>query len=37
MSAKRVLLVFGKMNRGGAETLAMNIFRCVDREKIVFD
>lgn len=37
MSAKRVLLVFGKMNRGGAETLAMNIFRCVDREKITFD
>lgn len=37
MSAKRVLLVFGKMNRGGAETLAMNIFRSVDREKLVFD
>ncbi len=34
---KRVLLVFGKMNRGGAETLAMNIFRNVDRSKVVFD
>ena len=35
--AKRVLLVFGKMNRGGAETLAMNIFRNVDRNRLVFD
>ena len=34
---KRILLVFGKMNRGGAETLAMNIFRNIDRQKIMFD
>ena len=33
----RVLLVFGKLNRGGAETLAMNIFRKIDRDKIIFD
>ena len=34
---KRILLVFGKMNRGGAETLAMNIYRNIDRDKIQFD
>ena len=33
----RILLVFGQLNRGGAETLAMNIFRNVDRNKLVFD
>jgi glycosyltransferase involved in cell wall biosynthesis len=35
--AKRVLHVFGKMNRGGAETLFMNIYRTVDRDNIQFD
>ncbi len=34
---KRVLLVFGKLNRGGAETLAMNIYRNIDRAKLQFD
>lgn len=34
---KRVLLVFGRMNRGGAETLAMNIYRNIDRSKLQFD
>jgi len=36
-NAERILLVFGKMNRGGAETLAMNIYRNIDRSKIQFD
>lgn len=36
-SPARVLLVFGWLNRGGAETLAMNIFRNVDRSKLMFD
>lgn len=34
---ERILLVFGKLNRGGAETLAMNIYRKIDRSKIQFD
>lgn len=25
------------MNRGGAETIVMNLYRCIDREKIQFD
>lgn len=33
----RVLYVFGKLNRGGAETLAMNIFRNIDRSKLLID
>uniref|UniRef100_C5D953 Glycosyl transferase group 1 n=1 Tax=Geobacillus sp. (strain WCH70) TaxID=471223 RepID=C5D953_GEOSW len=33
----RVLHVFGRMNRGGAETLIMNVFRNIDREKFQFD
>ena len=33
----RVLHVVGRMNRGGAETLIMNIYRNIDREKIQFD
>ncbi len=33
----RILHVFGEMNRGGAETLIMNIYRNIDREKIQFD
>lgn len=33
----RVLLVFGKMHRGGAETLAMNLYRHIDRTKLQFD
>ncbi len=37
MEPKRILLVFGKLNRGGAETLAMNIYRAIDRTKVQFD
>ncbi|WP_243342274.1 glycosyltransferase family 1 protein [Anaerococcus sp. AGMB09787] len=33
----RILHVFGTLNRGGAETLVMNIYRKIDREKIQFD
>ena len=34
---KRVLHVLGKLNRGGAETMIMNIYRNIDRSKIQFD
>lgn len=33
----RVLHVVGKMNRAGAETMIMNIYRNIDRQKIQFD
>lgn len=33
----RVLHVIGIMNRGGAETMIMNLYRNIDREKIQFD
>ncbi|MCI8871322.1 MAG: glycosyltransferase family 1 protein [Lachnospiraceae bacterium] len=33
----RVLQVVGSMNRGGAETLLMNLYRKMDREKVQFD
>lgn len=33
----RVLHIFGALNPGGIETLVMNIYRCIDREKIQFD
>lgn len=33
----RVLHVVGKMHRGGIETLLMNIYRRIDRNKIQFD
>lgn len=33
----RVLHVFSTMNRGGAETLIMNLYRNIDRSKIQFD
>ncbi|MBR3358761.1 MAG: glycosyltransferase family 1 protein [Solobacterium sp.] len=33
----RVLHVIGIMNRGGAETLIMNLYRCIDRTKVQFD
>ncbi len=33
----RVLHYVGKMNRGGMETFIMNLYRCVDKEKIQFD
>ena len=37
MAKIRVLQVIGKMNRAGAETLIMNIYRNIDRDKIQFD
>ena len=33
----RILHVFGQMNRGGAETMIMNLYRHIDRTKIQFD
>lgn len=33
----RVLQVFAQMNRGGAETMIMNLYRNIDRTKIQFD
>ncbi|MDO5047080.1 MAG: glycosyltransferase family 1 protein [Anaerococcus sp.] len=33
----RILHVFGTLNRGGAETLIMNIYRNIDRDQIQFD
>lgn len=33
----RICHVIRKMDRGGAETLIMNIFRTIDRTKIQFD
>ena len=33
----RVLHVFSQMNRGGAETMIMNLYRNIDRNKVQFD
>ena len=33
----RILQVIGIMNRGGAETMIMNLYRNIDREKVQFD
>ena len=33
----RILQVIGSMNRGGAETMIMNLYRNVDRSKVQFD
>ena len=33
----RVLHIFGALNPGGVETLVMNLYRNIDREKIQFD
>ena len=33
----RILQVFAEMNRGGAETMIMNLYRYIDRDKIQFD
>lgn len=33
----RVLHIYNVMNRGGAETMIMNVYRNIDREKIQFD
>ncbi|CAN2248126.1 glycosyltransferase family 1 protein [Bacillus vallismortis] len=36
-SPKRVLHVLSGMNRGGAETMVMNLYRKMDRSKVQFD
>ena len=33
----RVLHVIGKMDHGGAETMIMNYFRTIDKNKVHFD
>ena len=33
----RVLHIFGALNPGGVETFVMNLYRCIDREKVQFD
>lgn len=33
----RVLHVFGVLNRGGAETMIMNLYQAIDRKKVQFD
>ena len=33
----RVLQVFALMNRGGAETMIMNLYRRINRTKVQFD
>lgn len=33
----RVLQVFARMDRGGAETMIMNLYRSIDRNKVQFD
>lgn len=33
----RILQVLGRLDRGGAETMLMNLYRCMDREQIQFD
>ena len=33
----RVLQVFGRLDRGGAETFIMNVYRNIDRSKVQFD
>jgi glycosyltransferase involved in cell wall biosynthesis len=35
--ANRILHVLGRLNRGGAETMVMNIYRNIDRSKVQFD
>ena len=33
----RVLHVIGAMDRGGAETMIMNLYRSIDRSRVQFD
>ena len=33
----RVLQVVGRMDRGGIETMIMNLYRHIDRDKVQFD
>lgn len=34
---KRILHIVGKMDRAGAETMLMNLYRAIDRTEIQFD
>ncbi|MEG2200708.1 MAG: glycosyltransferase [Raoultibacter sp.] len=34
---QRILHVIGAMDRGGAETILMNLYRCIDRNRVQFD
>ena len=34
---KRILHIIGKMDRAGAETMLMNLYRSIDRSKFQFD
>lgn len=36
-SPNRILQVLGRMNRGGAESMIMNLYRNIDRTKLQFD
>lgn len=36
-NCKRILHVVSRMHRGGAETMIMNLYRHIDREKVQFD
>ncbi|MCS2698123.1 hypothetical protein NXW27_16745 [Phocaeicola dorei] len=33
----RILMLFTIMNRGGAETMVMNYYRHIDRNRVQFD
>ena len=33
----RILQVLGRLDRGGAETMIMNLYRHMDREQLQFD
>lgn len=37
MEPIRILMVIGCMGLGGAETMIMNLYRCIDRSKVQFD
>ena len=37
MKRYRILHILHSMNRGGAETLVMNLFRAIDRDRYAFD
>ncbi len=37
MNPTRVLCVFSLLNRGGAETMCMNLYKNIDRSKVQFD
>lgn len=37
MQQKRILHIVGKMDRAGAETMLMNLYRHIDRDKVQFD